>query len=90
MLEILAQGTLSGLFTGGIVALIALGLTLIWGVMRVFNLAHADFVMVSLFIGYILVKNVGFQPYLTILVLVPLMFLLGVLVAKFLIKPVHK
>lgn len=89
-IDIIGQGAVSGVFLGGIVALIALGLTLIWGVMGVLNMAHSNFVMVALFIGYILVKYLGLHPYLTIFILVPLFFLFAILFTEYLIKPTMK
>jgi len=86
-LDILAQGAITGVFVGGIVALIALGLTLIWGIMGVLNLAHASFVMVAMFASYALVKYLGIHPYLTIFVIVPVFFFFGILVSEYLIKP---
>ncbi|MFC2122130.1 branched-chain amino acid ABC transporter permease [Bacteroidota bacterium] len=89
-IEVIGQGAVTGLLNGGIIALIAIGLTLIWGVMGVLNMAHANFVMVALFVGYMLVKYLGIHPYLTIIVLVPLFFFLGILFTQYLIKPTLK
>jgi len=89
-IEVIGQGAVTGLLNGGIIALIAIGLTLIWGVMGVLNLAHANFVMVALFIGYMLVAYLGLHPYLTIIILVPLFFFLGILFTQYLIKPTLK
>lgn len=89
-LDILGQGIISGIFLGGILALIALGLALIWGVMGVLNLAHSHFVMVALFAGYSLVRYLGFHPYLTLLVLIPLFGLFGAVVYVLLIRPTMK
>lgn len=85
--EILAQGILSGIFMGGVLTLIALGLTLIWGIMGVLNLAHAHFVMLALFGGYYFVRYLGFHPYLTLPVIGVLFVLLGIVVFLLLIKP---
>src|SRR3990172_3171628 len=89
-IEIIGQGAISGLFLGGILALIALGLTLIWGVMGVLNMAHANFVMVAMFIGYFLVDALGIHPYFLLPVLVILLFLLGMVVMQLLIRPTIK
>ncbi len=89
-LDILGQGIISGIFLGGILALIALGLALIWGVMGVLNLAHAHFVMVALFAGYALVRYLGFHPYLTLPVLILLFGLFGAVVYVLLIRPTMK
>ncbi len=89
-LEVFGQGAVTGILLGGIIALISLGLTLIWGVMGVLNLAHTNFVMVALFIGYIMVAKLGLHPYLTVIINVPLFFLLGILFTQYLIKPTMK
>ncbi len=86
-IDVIGQGAISGLFLGGTLALIALGLTLIWGVMGVLNMAHANFVMVAMFIGYFLVDALHIHPYLLLPVLIVLMFLLGVAVMQLLVKP---
>ncbi|MBI2316245.1 MAG: branched-chain amino acid ABC transporter permease [Betaproteobacteria bacterium] len=86
-IEIIGQGAVSGLFLGGILALIALGLTLIWGVMGVLNMAHANFVMVAMFIGYFLVDALGIHPYFLLPLLIVLLFVLGMVVMQLLIKP---
>ncbi len=86
-IDVIGQGAISGLFLGGILALIALGLTLIWGVMGVLNMAHANVLMVAMFIAYFLVDALGVHPYFLLPVLVVLMFVLGVVVMQLLIKP---
>lgn len=83
----LRQAIVSGFFLGGVLGIIALGLNIIWGVMKVFNLAHANFVMLALFAGYYLTTYFHIHPYLTLLILAPLFFLLGVLVMRLMIKP---
>lgn len=83
----LSQAIVAGFFLGGILGLIALGLNMIWGVMKVFNLAHANFVMLALFACYYLTTYSGIHPYLTLLVVAPLFFLLGVLIMRLMIKP---
>lgn len=89
-IDVIGQSAISGLFLGGTLALIALGLTLIWGVMGVLNMAHANFVMVAMFIGYFLVDAVGIHPYFLLPVLVILLFVLGMVVMQLLIKPTMK
>ena len=89
-IDVIAQGVISGLFLGGTLALIALGLTLIWGVMGVLNMAHANFVMVAMFIGYFLVDALHIHPYFLLPVLAVALFVLGVVVMQILIKPTAK
>lgn len=86
MLSALVQGILMGSVYG----LIALGLTLIFGIMRIINFAHGAFLMVAMFLSYFTVTKLGFHPYLTLIIVVPSMFLIGYITNKFLIQPVLK
>ena len=68
---------ISGLIMGSIYALLAGGLTLIWGVMRIVNLAHGEFLMLGCFATYYLFGALGGIPLLAIPLLAPVFFLLG-------------
>jgi branched-chain amino acid transport system permease protein len=65
-----------GLFIGGIYSLVSMGLSLQYGVARVFNIAHGEFMMFGAFITYVLQKH-GVNPLVTIIVIAPLMFIVG-------------
>ena len=78
-----------GLLLGGIYALIALGLNLIFGVIRVVNFAHAELVMLGMYGTLLCVNMLGFEPYLSLIVVVPLLFLIGVLVQRLIIQPLQ-
>jgi branched-chain amino acid transport system permease protein len=69
-----------GILIGSIYGLIALGLTLIFGIMRVINFAHGTLLMVSMFIALKSVNTFGLSPYLTLIVVVPAMFAIGYLI----------
>ncbi|GAX89262.1 branched-chain amino acid ABC transporter permease [Effusibacillus lacus] len=75
---------------GSVYGLIALGLTLIFGIMRVINFAHGAFLMVAMFLSFYSVTKLGLHPYLTLITVVPAMFLIGYGTNKFLIQPVLK
>jgi len=75
---------------GGVFALIAIGLTLIWGVMGIINFAHGEFLMVGMYIAYFLAARTGLDPYFTILVTVPALFLIGAGIFRVNIQPVLK
>jgi branched-chain amino acid transport system permease protein len=77
---ILPQVLLSGLLLGGVYALISIGLTLIFGVVRIVNFAQGEFVMLAMFATYFLVTLVGMDPYLAGVIVVPAFFVLGLLV----------
>lgn len=86
--DVIFQGLISGILIGGIFALLSVGLTLIWGVMRIINFAHGEFFMVAMYIVYFLVYKGGWDPYLTLIVSVPLVFLFGIIVYRFTIQPI--
>ncbi|HEX6300406.1 MAG TPA: branched-chain amino acid ABC transporter permease [Acidimicrobiia bacterium] len=67
-----------GLLLGGVYAMMASGLTLLFGVMRVVNLAHAAFILVASYITYVLFENLAMDPMISLVVTMPLMFILGV------------
>ena len=79
MLEfgILFPSVLNGLTTGAVYALVALGLTLIYGVLHIINFAHGASLMVALYAAYLLKAKLGLDPYLALPVVVALMFALG-------------
>ena len=79
MLEfgILFPSLLNGLTTGAVYALIALGLTLIYGVLHIINFAHGAALMVALYAVYWLKTRFGIDPYLALPIVVPAMFALG-------------
>jgi branched-chain amino acid transport system permease protein len=66
-----------GLLLGGLYALFATGLSLVFGVMRLVNLAHGDLIVLSSFLSLVLVHNLGWNPLTTLVFLVPLMAALG-------------
>ena len=74
---ILFASVLNGLTTGAVYALIALGLTLIYGVLHIINFAHGAALMVALYAVYGLKVNFGIDPYLALPIVVPGMFVLG-------------
>lgn len=83
----LLQGALSGLLIGGIYGLVALGLNIVFGTMRVVNFAQGTLLMVAMFVAYWLWELGGVHPYLSPLVSVPLLFGLGYVVQQTLIGP---
>lgn len=74
---ILFPSVLNGLTTGAVYALIALGLTLIYGVLHIINFAHGASLMVALYAVYLLKAHWGVDPYLALPLVVPGMFALG-------------
>jgi len=78
--DVVLQSLLSGLFTGSVYALIAIGFTLVFGVTDVVNFAHGHLVMGAMFVTYVLFKAAQIDPYLSLIVVLPLFFGLGALI----------
>ncbi len=81
------QATVSGLLIGGVYALIALGLNIVFGTMRVINFAQGTLLMAGMFIVYWLWELAGVHPYLSPLVTVPVLFGLGYLIQGAIVSP---
>ncbi|RJF69085.1 branched-chain amino acid ABC transporter permease [Deinococcus cavernae] len=80
------QTLVQGLLTGGLYALIGVGLSLIFGVMNVINFAHGDFLAIGMFISLALFRAVGLDPYLSLLVAAPAGFALGFVIQRFVLS----
>jgi branched-chain amino acid transport system permease protein len=76
-----------GLLIGGVYSLIAIGLTIIYGVLKIVNFAHGEFLMLAMFAAFFGYRIWGVDPYLMAVLTIPLFFLLGVVIQKFLIQP---
>ena len=85
---IVLQAIVNGLMMGGVYALIAVGLTLIFGVMNVVNFAHGEFVMLGMVLTYLLHAFLGMDPGVSILLVIPIMLGVGALIQKGLISRV--
>jgi branched-chain amino acid transport system permease protein len=84
----LAQALINGLLIGGIYGLIAVGLTLVYGVMDIVNFAHAEFLMLGMFGGYLASTVFGIDPLLAAPVVGLLVFAVGALVERIIIEPI--
>lgn len=85
----LIQSLSLGLLLGGVYALAASGLTLIFGVMRVINIAHGAFLILAAFITYSLWDVLGIDPLVAILLATPIVFALGWLTYKLVVAPIR-
>jgi branched-chain amino acid transport system permease protein len=86
---IYAQAAVNGILIGSIYGLIAFGLTLIFGIMRVINFAHASLLMLAMFVAFYL-SRAGLNPYLSLIIEIPLFYGLGYLIQRSLIERVFK
>jgi len=88
MLATLAQAVINGLLIGGIYALVSIGVTLIFGVVKIVNFAQGEFVMIGMYISFFLATNYGIDPLLSLVVSMPALFVVGALLQHFLIRRV--
>ncbi|MBX3540721.1 MAG: branched-chain amino acid ABC transporter permease [Chelatococcus sp.] len=86
-LPIVAEAMFNGLLTGAVYALIALGLTLVYGVLHIINFAHGAFLTCAMFAVWLAHTFLGLDPYLAILPLTLIFFALGYAVQRFIIGP---
>jgi len=77
-MHIFVQACILGLLTGGVYALMASGLALAFGVMRVINVAQGALIILGAYLSYTLYTDLGIDPFVGLIVVTPLMFLLGV------------
>src|SRR3954453_12143942 len=84
---ILIPAVLNGLLTGAVYALVALGLTLIYGVLHIINFAHGALLTVAMFAAVFAYKLLGLDPYVAAIGLTPIFFCLGYALQRFVIGP---
>jgi branched-chain amino acid transport system permease protein len=87
-LETFAQSLVSGVLTGALYAMIGVGLTVVFGVMRIINLAHGELVMLGMFGAFWGQALFHLDPFLSLLLWAPLMFGAGMLLYRFLLRPI--
>ncbi len=84
---VIAQALLDGILNAGIFGLAAVGLTLLFGVMRVVNFAHGEMLMVGMYFSFALFAAFKIHPYLSVFIVVPALALLGVAMYRYLLRP---
>jgi branched-chain amino acid transport system permease protein len=85
-METLVQSIVSGILTGSLYAMIGVGLTVIFGVMRIINMAHGDMVMFGMYGAFLSIAFLKIDPFLSIVIWIPLAFFVGVFIYRFLLK----
>lgn len=78
-MEIL-QSLINGILLGGIYAVVGIGLSMIFGIVRLVNLAHGDLMILSAYLVLTLMNAIGVSPYLTLVAAIPIMFIIGYLI----------
>jgi len=86
----LLEDTINGILMGSIYGLTALGLTIIFGVLKVINFAHGSLLMVGMYVAFWAATLSGMNPYVALIVVVPIMYAFGYLLQNTLIKPIFK
>lgn len=86
-MDIFLQLVVNGLLLGGAYAIISIGLTLIFGVIRVVNFAHGEFLMVAMYATYLFASHLGWHPYVSVVPVAILLFGLGALMQRAIIQP---
>src|SRR3954467_11708939 len=81
------QLVFSGILIGSVYALMSIGLTLIFGVLRIVNFAHGEFLMMAMYGAWAMTKFLGLNPFVAVIAVVPAMFLFGLLVHWLIISP---
>jgi branched-chain amino acid transport system permease protein len=80
------QATINGIMLGGFYGVMVLGFSIIWGVMGVINLAHGEFVMAGAYVTWFLNKQYGWEPFMALVVVIPLFFVVGYILQRILIN----
>jgi Branched-chain amino acid ABC-type transport system, permease components len=76
------QIVIQGALLGGLYALFAIGLSLSFGIMRLVNIAHGDLIVLSAYVGLMVINATGMHPIATLVVVMPVMFCLGYLLQR--------
>ncbi len=84
------QTIINGILLGGVYALLGVGMTMIFGIVKLTNLAHGEFIVLGAYLSVVLSPVIGIDPILTLFVTVPLMFLVGFVLQYFLIGTAMK
>jgi branched-chain amino acid transport system permease protein len=85
-METFVQSLVSGILTGSLYAMIGVGLTVIFGVMRIINMAHGDMVMFGMYGAFLSITFLKIDPFLSIVLWIPVAFFIGVFIYRFLLK----
>jgi branched-chain amino acid transport system permease protein len=87
-MTVILEAVIFGILTGGVYALMASGLTLIFGVMRIINVGHGALVILGAYLSYaLLTSSLHVDPFLSLVITMPAMFLLGVVLQVVFIRP---
>src|SRR5260370_35470251 len=86
-MTLVLEAVVLGILTGGVYALMASGLTLIFGVMRIINVGHGALVVLGAYLSFAATRSWSLGPFLTLVITMPALFLLGVVLQIVFIRP---
>jgi branched-chain amino acid transport system permease protein len=86
-MDTIVQLLVSGVMLGGIYAVMSIGLTLIFGVLKIVNFAHGEFLMLAMYLAWAVVTFSGVNAYVAMIVVIPLLFVFGVVVYWLIVRP---
>jgi len=89
-MSLVLEGIITGILTGGVYALMAAGLTLIFGVMDIINIAQGALVILSAYLSFVLTNYFQIDLFLGLLITIPIMFVFGVILEWTLIRPLKR
>ena len=89
-MSLIVQLVLNGLLAGALYAVIALGLSLVFGIMKIINFAHGSLLMAAMYVGFWSWKLFGLNPYFLAVIVAPVLFVAGYLIEWLLIEPVFR
>lgn len=89
-LENLGNVIIQGILLGGLYALLALGLSLVFGVMKLINLAHGDLMLLSAYLAFAIITHIKVDPVLTLIISLPVLFVIGYGIQKYLLNRAFK
>lgn len=87
-MDVLLQAVLNGILLGGIYAAVGIGLSMIFGIVRLVNLAHGDLMILSSYLCLAIISSLRINPYLAMVLVVPVMFAAGFAIQKFVLNRV--
>jgi len=87
---LIVEAIITGLLTGGVYALMASGLTLVFGVMDIINIGQGALVILGAYLSYVLEQNLHIDLFVGLLITMPFMFVLGVLIELLFIRPIRR
>lgn len=83
------QAIVSGILLGGVYAALAIGLGLVWGVMKVLNIAHATLALLGAYLSLEIMQQTGLDPFASLVVTAPLLFAVGAFLQRFAVAPLE-